>query len=149
MLTLREQGEPLPAGAVFLCPGVDPTGNTILNGVLDPEPAALEQLERATNAYLSGHPPDDPIVNALTADLTGLPPMLIQAATGDLIRPDAEAFAERAKEHGVDARLELYPAETHVFHVFWPFLPEAADALQSAGTFIRERIAEELVRTRA
>ncbi len=149
MLTLREQGEPLPAGAAFLCPGVDPSGNTILNGVIDPEPAALEQLERSTNAYLSGHPPDDPIVNALVADLTGLPPTLIQAATGDLIRPDAEAFAERAKAHGVDARLELYPAETHVFHVFWPFLPEAADALQSAGAFIRDRLAAELARTRA
>jgi monoterpene epsilon-lactone hydrolase len=149
MLTLRERGEPLPAGAVFLCPGVDPSGNTILNGVTDPEPAVLEQLERASNAYLSGHPPDDPIVNALVADLTGLPPILVQAATGDLIRPDGEAFVERAKAHGVDARIELYAADTHVFHVFWSFLPEAADALQSAGAFIRERLAgDELGRVR-
>jgi acetyl esterase/lipase len=148
MLTLREQGEPLPAGAVFLCPGIDPSGATILNGVSDPDPAQVEQLQRVADAYLCGHPPDDPIVNALVADLTALPPMLIQAATGDLIRQDAEAFAGRAKAHGVDARLELYPAETHVFHVFWSFLPEAADALQSAGAFIRERLAGELGRVR-
>jgi monoterpene epsilon-lactone hydrolase len=148
MLTLREQGEPLPAGAVFLCPGVDPSGNTILNRVVDPDPAQVAQLERVAGAYLAGHPPDDPIVNALVADLTGLPPILVQAATGDLIRPDAEAFATRAAAHGVDARLELYPAETHVFHVFWSFLPEAADALQSAGAFVREQLAGELVRVR-
>ena len=148
MLTLREQGEPLPAGAVFLCPGVDPSGTTILRAVADPEPEQIEQLARVANAYLSGHPPDDPIVNALVADLSGLPPMLIQAATGDLIRSEAEAFAARASEHGVDATIELYAAETHVFHVFWPFLPEAADALQSAGAFVRERLAGELGRVR-
>jgi hypothetical protein len=32
---------------------------------------------------------------------------------------------------------QLYAADTHVFHVFWPFLPEAADARQQAGSFIR------------
>ena len=115
---------------------------------LDPDPVQVEQLQRAANAYLSGHPADDPTVNAHVADLSGFPPLLIQAATGDLIRPDAEAFAERAKAHGVEVRLELYPADTHVFHVFWPFLPEAADALQSAGAFIRERLADELGRVR-
>ena len=148
MLALREQGQPLPAGAAFLCPGVDASGATILRAALDPDPVQVEQLQRAANAYLSGHPADDPTVNAHVADLSGFPPLLIQAATGDLIRPDAEAFAERAKAHGVEVRLELYPADTHVFHVFWPFLPEAADALQSAGAFIRERLADELGRVR-
>jgi len=42
--------------------------------------------------------------------------------------------------HGVDVRLETYSADTHVFHVFWSFLPEAADALQQAGGFIRGRL---------
>ncbi len=140
LLRLRAQGLPLPAGAVFLCPGVDPSGSTILAAVPSPEPAQVEQLHRATDAYLSGHPADDPAVNALVADLRGFPPTLVQAAVGDLIRPDAEAFVERATAHGVDVRLELYSADTHVFHVFWPFLPEAADALQQAGAFIRERL---------
>jgi len=148
MLTLRGQGEPLPAGAVFLCPGVDPSGDTILNNAVDPDPAQVEQLERAASAYLAGHPPDDPVVNALVADLTGFPPILVQAATSDIIRPDAEAFAERAQAHGVAVKLELYPAETHVFHVFWSFLPEAADALQSAGAFVRDVLADELGRAR-
>jgi epsilon-lactone hydrolase len=139
LLTLRAQGRPQPAGAVFLCPGVDPVGRAVLSAAAA-TPEQVEQVRRITDAYLGGHPPDDPLVNALVADLTGLPPMLVQAASGDLILPEAKALLERATAHGVDARLELYPADTHVFHVFWPFLPEAADALQSAGAFVRARL---------
>jgi len=80
-------------------------------------------------------------VSPLLGDLSGLPPLLVQAATGDLVLPESRRLVELATEHGVDARLELYPVDTHVFHVFWSFLPEAADALQSAGAFIRERLA--------
>ena len=40
----------------------------------------------------------------------------------------------------MDAQLEVYSADTHVFHVFWPFLPEAADALTQAGGFVRARL---------
>jgi acetyl esterase/lipase len=141
MLMLRAQDLPLPAGAAFLCPGVDPSGNTVLSTVpADQSPLMLDQLRRATDAYLDGHPIDDPAVNPLVADLTGLPPMLVQAATGDVILPDSRALVERASAHGVDATLEIYPADTHVFHVFWSFLPEAADALQRAGAFIRARL---------
>ncbi len=53
-----------------------------------------------------------------------------------------------AQRHGVDARIELYPADTHVFQVFWSFLPEAADALQQAGTFIREVLDHEREQSR-
>jgi acetyl esterase/lipase len=136
LLTLRENGEEMPAGAVMLCPGVDLTGE-MLAPVDQPHP--FDDLGIVRDAYLQGHPVEDPLVSALRADLSGLPPLLVQVATGDRARPEGKALTERAKEHGVDAQLELYPAETHVFHVFWPFLPEASDALERAGRFIRER----------
>jgi len=142
MLTLRAQELPLPAGAAFLCPGVDPTGNAILSSAAGGEPPKeLENLHRSIEAYLAGHPLGDPIVNPLVADLTGLPPLLAQTATGDLVLAESRQLVERAAAHGVDARLELYSADTHVFHVFWSFLPEAADALQNAGAFVRDRLA--------
>jgi monoterpene epsilon-lactone hydrolase len=142
MLTLRAQELPLPAGAAFLCPGVDPTGNAILSAAAggDP-PQELENVHRSIEAYFAGHPLDDPIVNPLVADLTGLPPTLVQTATGDLVLTESRQLVERATAHGVDARLEVYTADTHVFHVFWSFLPDAADALQNAGVFLRERLA--------
>jgi acetyl esterase/lipase len=136
LLTLRANGEDMPAGAVLLCPGIDLTGE-MLAPVDHPHP--FDDLGIVRESYLQGHPVEDPLVSALRADLHGLPPLLIQVATGDRARPEGKALAERAKQHGVDARLELYPAETHVFHVFWPFLPEAGDALAQAGSFIRER----------
>ena len=52
--------------------------------------------------------------------------------------PDANALTDHARAHGVDARLELYPVDAHVFQLFWSFLPEAAEALQAAGLFVRD-----------
>jgi acetyl esterase/lipase len=136
LLTLRARGAPLPGGAVLLCPGIDLTGATLAETAQGEMTA--ERIRRGAEAYLAGHPVDDPVVSPLSADLTGLPPILIQGATGDWALPDAQRLAEHARGHGVDARLELYPVQTHVFHIFWTFLPEAADALQQAGEFARE-----------
>jgi monoterpene epsilon-lactone hydrolase len=142
LLTLRAQDLPMPAGAAFLCPGVDPTGDAILSSSGGVQSEELERIHRTVEAYLAGHPVDDPIVNPLVADLRGLPPLLVQTATGDLVLAESRLLVDRASEHGVDARLELYAADTHVFHVFWSFLPEAADALQQAGAFIRAQLAD-------
>ena len=95
----------------------------------------------AADAYLAGHPVDDPVVSPLTADLAGLPPLLIQAATGDHHVEDAQALHDHAAARRGRRRLELYPVDTHVFHIFWAFLPEAADAIAQAGAFVRETAA--------
>jgi acetyl esterase/lipase len=124
MLALKRDGLPQPAGALLFCPGVD----------LARSPKTRPNAE----AYLGAHPADDPIVSPLNADLGGLPPLLVQVATGDEWCEDGKALVTRAREHGVDARLELYPVATHVFQVFWSFLPEATEAIESAGRFARE-----------
>jgi len=140
LVTLRAQGLPLPAGVVCLSPGFDLTGAPEM---ISGDAETLTMLRRGADAYLAGHPADDPVVNPLAADLTGMPPLLIQAGTGDFALPQARALADRASAFGVDVRLELYPVDTHVFHVFWSFLPEAADALAQAGAFMREVLAGE------
>ncbi|MEU9048263.1 MULTISPECIES: alpha/beta hydrolase fold domain-containing protein [unclassified Kitasatospora] len=140
LLTLRQRQLPLPGRVVLLCPGVDLAGRVLDDEPQEPQPAALtaEALRRRfITDYLAGHPTDDPVVRPLTADLSGLPPMLVQAGTGDPLLADARQLVDRAREDGVDVRLELYPVATHDFHIFWSFLPEAADALHHAGRFIR------------
>jgi acetyl esterase/lipase len=134
LLTLRHQGLQMPGAAVLLCPWTD------LSTVdRDGLPAELDRIRRmASEHYLAGHPADDPVVCPLNADLTGLPPMLVQAATGDPVLDDATRLVDRAVEHGVDARFELFAVDTHDFHIFWSFLPEAASAMQQAGRFARE-----------
>ena len=148
LVTLKAQGLPMPAGAVLFCPAVDLTGAGILSGVVDPGPEAIATIHRSAEVYLVGHPIDDPVVKPLAADLTGMPPLLIQTATGDMTLPESRLLADHASQQGVDARLELYPADTHVFQVFWSFLPEAADALQQAGAFIREMLIGERAESR-
>ncbi len=136
LLTLKRDGATLPGGAVVLCPWIDLALRT---GSGSRVPMAGEdESRRCAAAYLGEHPIDDPLVNPLGADLTGLPPLLIQAATGDARLADAKALAARAEDHGVDVRLELFPVDAHAFQLFWSFLPEAADAIEAAGAFIRE-----------
>jgi acetyl esterase/lipase len=145
LLTLKAQELPLPAGALLLCPAVDLTGNS-LSASTPPETISVTRI--SFSSYLAGHPSDDPVLSPLSADLTGLPPLLIQTASGDMALGEARKLAEHASRCGVDARIELYPADTHVFQVFWSFLPEAADALQQAGTFIREMLGDERAESR-
>jgi epsilon-lactone hydrolase len=130
LLTLEQRGLPQPGGAILMCPWVDLA--------LRLEHDAPEIKRRWVAAYLGAHPADDPLVSPLTADLSGLPPLLVQAATGDERLADANALVDHAREHGVDARLDLYSVDAHVFQLFFSFLPEAAEALQKAGRFVRE-----------
>jgi acetyl esterase/lipase len=139
LLRLAEQNSPQPGAAVLMCPWLD------LALRLEREPsdvvapiAADEEARNCVAMYLGGHPLDDPVVDPLSADLTGLPSMLIQAATGDARLADAKALAARARRYGVDAQLQLFPVDAHAFHLFWSFLPEAADAIEAAGVFIRQ-----------
>ncbi len=139
LLTLAGRSAPLPGAVVLMCPWLD------LALRLQPDAAHIiapladeEEARNCAAMYLAGHPLDDPVVDPLSADLTGLPPMLIQAATGDARLADAKAIAARARRYGVDARLQLFPVDAHGFHLFWSFLPEAADAIEAAGAFIRE-----------
>jgi epsilon-lactone hydrolase len=106
-------------------------------GAGDPQPVLTPgRARRIAAGYLAGHRFDDPVVSPLSADLTGLPAMLVQAGTGDPLREEARRLADRASSYGTDVRLDLYPVETHVFHTFRSFLPEAADALRQAAQYI-------------
>ncbi len=145
LLALKRDRLPLPGGVVMFCPWLD-----LARRAPSPSdsPMATDDVRRCVEAYLAGHPADDPIVDPLHADLAGLPPMLIQSATGDTRLDEAKALADHARSHGVDARLELFPVQAHAFQLFWSFLPEAADAMQAAGEFIRD-LAAQLGPTRA
>jgi acetyl esterase/lipase len=151
MLRRREKGLALPGGLVFFCPGFDFSGHS-LRRLADEDPDVaqmIEQMRVFADAYLGDHPADDPVVNCLRADLTGMPPMLIQAATGDPQREDAHILNEKARAAGVDSRLELYPVDTHAFQTFWSFLPEAMEAVERGGEFAHAVAAGKLVASRA
>jgi acetyl esterase/lipase len=136
LLRLRDDGVPLPAGAALLCPGVDATLSTLEGEAADRLHMYVQVTRRCMDMYLAGHSERDPLVSPVLGDLTGLPPLLIQAAAGDMWLGDAQALHERAQECGVPTEMQLYPVDAHVFQLFWSFLPEAADAIEAAGRFI-------------
>jgi acetyl esterase/lipase len=138
LLRLRDEGLPMPAGAVLMCPWVDLSCTIQKTKPGDAQPLlTLEAARRCAPAYIGEHSLDDPLLSPLAADLSGLPPLLVQAGIGDAVQEDAHQLVDRIKAHGGEAHLELYPVGTHDFHLFWSFLPEAADALERAGRFVR------------
>ena len=142
LLTLRSGGHPLPAGAVLLCPWTDLT----LSGASMHDKAKqdfiLDQahLAKFAGLYAGGHLLTHPLISPLFADLGGLPPLLIQTGTDEVLLDDARRTAAAAESAGVDARLEVYAGMIHVFQMF-PFFPETREALTSIGAFANEQIA--------
>lgn len=77
-----------------------------------------------------------PTYSPLFADLTGLPPLLIQASNNELLRDDSIEFAKLAKEAGVEVNLKMYDKQQHDFQLFWEFVPESSHAIDEAVEFI-------------
>jgi acetyl esterase/lipase len=138
LLALRERGLPAPAGAVLLCPWVDLTGRTQRPPQDSPLVFSPDMAHRLAQAYLAGQPADDPLLDPLHTSLADLPPLLIHAASGDSALQEAQLLTQHATQCGVEARIKIYPVPTHAFHIFWSFLPEAAQALRQAGQFARD-----------
>jgi monoterpene epsilon-lactone hydrolase len=76
----------------------------------------------------------------LYADLAGLPPLLIQVGTAETLLDDSTRLSARAKAAGVDVELERWEDMIHVFQAYGEMLPEATQAIERIGEFIRKRL---------
>jgi monoterpene epsilon-lactone hydrolase len=144
LVSLKEKGLPLPAGAVLLSPWVDLTasGDSIVaNATVDPLVTKKEIIGMA-EAYLAGTDPRTPLASPLFADLAGLPPMLIHVGTAEILLDDATRLAEKASEAGVEVNLKKAEGMFHVWHLFASMMPEAREAVQEAADFIRKHLEE-------
>ncbi len=90
-------------------------------------------------AYLGNTDPRTPLASPLYADLTGLPPLLIQVGTAECLFDDAARLADRARAAGVDVILEPWDDMIHMWHMFAAMLPEGQQAIDRIGEFIRQR----------
>lgn len=137
MLTLRAQGHALPACAVGLSPWVDLTGVNDYRNVRSCAMFKPPDIISFARLYLNGVPGETPEASPLLADLTGLPPLLIQASSTELLLDDALRLHEKASRQGVASKLHVYPGLPHVWHVFIGTIPEARMALAEIATFLR------------
>ena len=133
----------MPAAAVLMSPTVDLTssGASMTERVeADPfsTPALLRQLAAS---YLAGADPKTPLASPLFAALAGLPPLLIQVGTADLLLSDSERLAAAAARAGVEVTLEIGAGLPHVYQLLLG-TPEAAQATGQIGTFLRASASE-------
>jgi len=138
LLALREAGVPLPAGAVMICPWVDVSareGSMAENEAYDW--ATRADADVWAKAYLGGADARDGRASPAFADLTGLPPLLVQVGEAELLRDQVRAFVDRARAAGVEVEFELAPGMIHNWHIFAATLPEARAALAQIGAFAR------------
>jgi monoterpene epsilon-lactone hydrolase len=87
-----------------------------------------------------------PYVSPLYADLSGLPPVLINVGAVELLRDEAVMFVEKAKKQGVDATVKVWPDMIHVFIAFWGHIPEAEECCREMASFIRQHAVQSAIR---
>jgi acetyl esterase/lipase len=143
LVALKRAGVPLPSAAVMMSPWVDLT----LSGDSMREKAALDPaltpdgLRRRVRDYVGTGDPADGLLSPIFADLTGLPPLIIQGGSHEILLDDATRLAVRAAGADVDVTLQVTPQVPHVFQGFASMLDEAGVALTNAGDFLRAHFA--------
>jgi len=138
LVALREAGDVLPAAALLISPWADLTGKAAsLEGKRADDPSLTpEGLTACAVHYMGTRDPAHPLASPVLADLSGLPPLLVQVGSIEILLDDALAIAASAGAAGTSVRLEVHPGLPHVFHAFHFMLPEARAALDEAGRFL-------------
>lgn len=140
LTSLRDRGEALPSCGVCISPWVDleMTGESIQSKAAVDPLLTREGLQQFADWYLGGQDARNPLVSPLRADLTELPPLLIQVGTSEILLDDARRLYQRARANGVQVRLSEYEDMPHVWHVFASFLPEARQAASEIAEFVKQ-----------
>lgn len=141
LVRLRDTGVPLPSSATLISPWCDLTG---LGDVTD-EALAVDFLRPEHLEVFTGHyAPDamrrsEPSCSPVTADLSGLPPLLIQVGECEILCDQGRRLAAAAKDAGTDVTLEVEPHMFHAWSLFAGALPEADEAISRIAAFVRTR----------
>jgi monoterpene epsilon-lactone hydrolase len=143
LVNARDHGLPQPAAAYVMSPYVDLTlAGTTMETRREADPLlSRELLQPRVTDYASGHGPASGLISPLFADLAGLPPLLIQAGTHEVLLDDAVRLAAQAATADVAVTLNITPGVPHVFQAYHAILDEAAAALDRAGQFLSSHLA--------
>jgi acetyl esterase/lipase len=117
---------------------LDFTGESLKkNRKFDPI-VSLDELMFQASLYVADSDPRNPLISPLYADLTGLPPLLIQVGSAEILLDDSVRLAKRATAAGVDVQLDIWPDMIHVFQAFAAFAPEGQEGINKIGAFIQK-----------
>jgi monoterpene epsilon-lactone hydrolase len=145
---LRDSGRRLPNAAVALSPVTDarmcsPSIKRNLDSdiLLKPVAKGLGKIPRpllvAGKWLFTGRSPKDPLVSPVHGDLSGLPPILVQVSDSEILLDDGRRYVNKAAASGTDAMLQRWQYVPHVWQIFYPDLPQAAEAFDKIETFFK------------
>jgi epsilon-lactone hydrolase len=126
------------AGCILLSPWLDLTADWTAVPELVRRDVVLSPawLEACARAYVPTGDRAHPMVSPLYANLGGLPPLLIQCGTDDLLAPDSESLAARAEAAGVDVTYSRWPGMWHDFTLQPDIIAAGDSALAQAAWFV-------------
>jgi epsilon-lactone hydrolase len=143
MVNARDRGRPQPAAALIMSPYADLTlaGATMETKAQADPLLSRESLAARVPDYTAGQDPALGLISPIFADLTGLPPLIIQAGSHEVLLDDAVRLARQAATADVEVTLDITPGVPHVFQAYSPILDEAGAALDRAGLFLSAHLA--------
>jgi acetyl esterase/lipase len=143
LVNARDHGLPLPAAALVMSPYADLTlSGATMDTKREADPLFTPEAFPARVAdYTAGHDPALGLISPIFADLSGLPPLIIQAGTHEVLLDDALRLARQAATADVEVTLDITAGVPHVFQAYYPFLDEAAAALDRAGQLLSAHLA--------
>jgi len=140
LVALKDAGIPLPCAAIALSPWVDLEGtgeSMVTKADVDPM-VEKDGLKGIAAIYLNGKDPRTPLASPLYADLSGLPPLLIQVGSAETLLDDSTRLATQAKSVGVEVKLEIWDDMIHVFQMWASIMPEGQQAIDNIGAFLKK-----------
>ncbi len=143
LVNARDHGLALPAAAFVMSPYVDLTlVGTTMETKRDVDPLlSRELLQPRVADYAPGQDVALGLISPVFADLSGLPPLIIQAGSHEVLLDDAVRLARQAATADVEVTLDITPRVPHVFQAYSPMLDEAAAALDRAGQLLSAYLA--------
>ncbi len=141
LIAIRDAGLPMPFAGLVMSPWVDlaVTGESATTKA-DVDPAlSVSGLRVRAGDYLGELSAASPLVSPIHADLTGLPPLLIQVGSNEILMDDAIRLAARAAADDVAVILDVVPEVPHVFQAFAAILEEGDQAMDRAASFLARR----------
>ena len=143
LVNARDHGLPLPAAAFAMSPYADLTlAGATMQTKHDADPLlSRELLQPRVIDYTAGQDPALDLISPIFAELSGLPPLVIQAGSHEVLLDDAIRLARQAATADVEITLDITPGVPHVFQAYYPILDEAAAALDRAGQLLSAHLA--------
>jgi len=143
LVNARDHGLPLPAAAFVMSPYADLTlAGATMETKREADPLLSPQaLHVRVTDYTAGQDAALGLISPIFAELSGLPPLIIQAGTHEVLLDDAIRLARQAATADVQVTLDITPHVPHVFQAYYPILDEAATALDRAGQLLSAHLA--------